>query len=87
MFISDDENTPATEFTPWPVVYHARMLTSDLVTIDPQILGGTLVFEGTRVPVKALFDYLKNDHTFVDFLECCPSLQGNSAGRVGDRGW
>jgi uncharacterized protein (DUF433 family) len=34
-------------------------MTGKIINIDPQILGGTLVFSGTRVPVKNLFDYLE----------------------------
>jgi uncharacterized protein (DUF433 family) len=30
--------------------------TTDFITIEPEILGGTPVFKGTRVPVKTLFD-------------------------------
>ena len=33
----------------------------DLITIDPDILGGVPVFKGTRVPIKTLFQYLEND--------------------------
>jgi uncharacterized protein (DUF433 family) len=32
---------------------------SSIITSDPDILGGTPVFRGTRVPVRALFDYLQ----------------------------
>jgi uncharacterized protein (DUF433 family) len=32
------------------------MEVSDLITVDPDILGGTPVFKGTRVPVRALFE-------------------------------
>jgi len=35
---------------------------------DPDILGGTLVFYGTRVPVKNLFDYLETGETIDTFL-------------------
>ncbi len=34
------------------------MLRTDLITISPEITGGTPVFTGTRVPIQALFDYL-----------------------------
>jgi uncharacterized protein (DUF433 family) len=50
------------------------MKTSDLITIDPDILGGTPVFKGTRVPVKTLFEYLEHDHSLEEFLECFPSV-------------
>jgi uncharacterized protein (DUF433 family) len=44
------------------------------VTIDPEILGGTPVFRGTRVPVKTLFDYLRWNYSLEDFLEYFPSV-------------
>jgi uncharacterized protein (DUF433 family) len=47
---------------------------SDLVTNDPDILGGTPVFKGTRVPIKSLFDYLEDNYTLEEFLECFPSV-------------
>ena len=62
--------------------YNVRMITTDLITIDPDILGGTPVFKGTRVPVKALFDYLEADYTLVEFLECFPSVSREAACQV-----
>jgi uncharacterized protein (DUF433 family) len=50
------------------------MNAKDLVTVDPEILGGTPVFKGTRVPVKTLFEYLERNYTLEDFLECFPSV-------------
>jgi len=50
------------------------MSSSDLVTIDRDILGGTPVFKGTRVPIRALFDYLEDNYTLDEFLECFPSV-------------
>jgi uncharacterized protein (DUF433 family) len=55
------------------------MEVSDLVTIDPEILGGTPVFKGTRVPVKSLFDYLEDDYTLEEFLECFPTVSRETA--------
>lgn len=40
-----------------------------IINIDPEILGGTPVFQGTRVPIKNLFDYLKSGETIDSFLE------------------
>lgn len=54
----------------------------DLIVIDPDILGGTPVFKGTRVPVKSLFDYLEDNQTLETFLECFPSVSRESAKRV-----
>jgi len=42
---------------------------SKLINIDPEILGGTPVFNGTRVPVKNLFDYLETGETIETFLQ------------------
>jgi uncharacterized protein (DUF433 family) len=42
---------------------------------DPGILGGTLVFKGTRVPVQSLFDHLKAGDSIEDFLEGFPSVK------------
>jgi uncharacterized protein (DUF433 family) len=40
-----------------------------LINIDPEILGGIPVFQGTRVPVKNLFDYLEADKSIKEFLD------------------
>jgi uncharacterized protein (DUF433 family) len=58
---------------------------SDLITIDPDILGGTPVFKGTRVPVKTLFEYLEDNYTLDEFLECFPSVTRELARRVLER--
>ena len=41
---------------------------------DPEILGGTPVFVGTRVPVQTLLDYLKAGDPLDEFLEDFPSV-------------
>jgi len=56
--------------------------TTTFITIDPEILGGTPVFKGTRVPVKSLFDYLEDNYTLEEFLECFPSVTRPMACRV-----
>ncbi len=58
------------------------MKTTDLITVDPDILGGAAVFKGTRVPVKTLFEYLENNYTLDEFLECFPSVSREVARRV-----
>lgn len=40
-----------------------------VINIDPEILGGTPVFNGTRVPIKNLFDYLETGETIETFLD------------------
>ena len=42
---------------------------------DPEVLGGELVFAGTRVPVRSLFDHLENGDSIEDFLAGFPSVQ------------
>lgn len=44
-------------------------MTSRTINIDPEILGGTPVFYGTRVPIKNLFDYLETGDSIETFLE------------------
>ena len=46
---------------------------------DPEILGGTLVFVGTRVPVKNLFDYLEAGDSLDEFLNSFPSVTREQA--------
>jgi uncharacterized protein (DUF433 family) len=40
---------------------------SDIIVRDPEILGGTPVFRGTRVPLQALFDYLGGETRWKNF--------------------
>ena len=61
------------------------MTASDLITVDPEILGGTPVFKGTRVPVRTLFEYLESSYTLDEFLECFPSVPRELALRVLER--
>ncbi len=46
---------------------------------DPEILGGTPVFVGTRVPVNALLDYLEGGHRLDDFLDDFPTVTREQA--------
>ncbi len=50
------------------------MNATHLITMDADILGGTPVFKGTRVPVKTLFDYLADNLPLDYFLESFPSV-------------
>ncbi len=50
-----------------------------VVHSDPEILGGTPVFVGTRVPVKALLDYLEGGHRLEDFLDDFPTVTREQA--------
>jgi len=44
------------------------------VNIDPETMGGTPVFTGTRVPIQALFDYIETGETLEEFLINFPSV-------------
>ena len=46
---------------------------------DPEILGGTPVFVGTRVPLRNLIDYLEHGHGLAEFLEDFPSVRREQA--------
>jgi len=53
--------------------------TSAIVHSDPDILGGTSVFVGTRVPVKSLYDYLEAGDSLDEFLDSFPSVSREQA--------
>lgn len=55
------------------------MQTQELIVASPEILGGTPVFCGTRVPVKNLTDYLEAGDTLDEFLEDFPSVSRTQA--------
>ena len=52
---------------------------SAVVHSDPNILGGTPVFVGTRVPVQNLIDYLEAGDSLEDFLKSFPSVTREQA--------
>jgi uncharacterized protein (DUF433 family) len=58
-----------------------------LVVSNPGILRGTPVFQGTRMPVKALFDYLADGLSLDYFLESFPSVTREQAAAVLRYGW
>jgi uncharacterized protein (DUF433 family) len=45
-----------------------------ITSTSPEIMGGTPVFAGTRVPVQTLFDYLKTGESIDDFLDGFPTV-------------
>ena len=49
-------------------------MSNNLITISPEIMGGTPVFAGTRVPVQTLFEYLEAGDTIDDFLDGFPTV-------------
>jgi len=50
-------------------------MNSKAVSIDPEVMHGTPVFRGTRVPVEALFDYLQTESTVDEFVFDFPTVQ------------
>ncbi|MSR64307.1 MAG: DUF433 domain-containing protein [Verrucomicrobiae bacterium] len=53
-----------------------------IVQSDPEVLGGTPVFVGTRVPAKTLIDYLEGGHSLDEFLDDFPSVKREQAIRA-----
>jgi len=49
------------------------------ITVDPERMGGTPVFRGTRVPVATLFEYLEDNYTLYEFLDSFPSVSKEDA--------
>ena len=52
---------------------------TSVVHSDPEIMGGTPVFVGTRVPVESLFDWLEGGYTLDFYLENFPSVTREQA--------
>jgi uncharacterized protein (DUF433 family) len=51
----------------------------DIIVKDQEILGGTPVFRGTRVPFQALLDYLEGGQTLDEFLDDFPTVSKEAA--------
>jgi uncharacterized protein (DUF433 family) len=52
---------------------------SDLITIDKDIVSGTPVFKGTRVPIQSLFDHLEKGIPIDEFLLDFPTVRKEQA--------
>jgi uncharacterized protein (DUF433 family) len=52
---------------------------SDVIVSDPELMGGTPVFRGTRVPIKNLIDYLEAGDSLNTFLDHFPSVTKQDA--------
>jgi uncharacterized protein (DUF433 family) len=55
------------------------MSRSDVIHTDPQIMSGTPVFVGTRVPAQSLFEYLEGGESLDEFLHQFPSVTREQA--------
>jgi uncharacterized protein (DUF433 family) len=49
------------------------------INIDPETMGGTPVFTGTRVPIQTLFDYIEGGDDLNEFLDDYPSISREAA--------
>jgi uncharacterized protein (DUF433 family) len=58
---------------------HGLNLIDEVIVKDPDILGGTPVFRGTRVPFQALLDYLEGGQTLGDFVDDFPTVTAEAA--------
>jgi uncharacterized protein (DUF433 family) len=56
-----------------------RMSSADVLQRSQEILSGTLVFRGTRVPIQTLLDYLEADQRIDDFLADFPTVTRQQA--------
>ena len=55
---------------------------TDVIKIDPELLGGTPVFSGKRVPIETLFDHLESGISLSEFLDDFPSVTREQAVKV-----
>lgn len=51
----------------------------EIISVDPQVMSGTPVFTGTRVPVESLIAHLKAGDTLEDFLDGFPGVRREQA--------
>ena len=49
------------------------------INIDPETMGGTPVFTGTRVPIQTLFDYIEGGDNLNEFLDDYPTVSKEAA--------
>jgi uncharacterized protein (DUF433 family) len=59
---------------------------NEVIARDPEVLGGTPVFRGTRVPFQALLDYLEGGQTLTEFLDDFPTVTREAAISALERG-
>ena len=68
-------------------VVETKSAAGGLIVSNPNILGGTPVFSGTRLPVKTLFDYLADGLSLSYFLETFEGITAEQAKAVLRHGW
>ena len=50
-------------------------MNTHVISINPDVMGGTPVFDGTRVPVQTLIDYLEGGESIDEFLDGFPTVK------------
>jgi len=50
------------------------MMKTQVISVSPDVMGGTPVFKGTRVPIQTLLEYLEGGESINDFLEGFPTV-------------
>jgi uncharacterized protein (DUF433 family) len=58
----------------WSTEEYISSMEQPIVSRNPEVMGGTAVFAGTRVPLQTLLDYLEAGESIDDFLEGFPSV-------------
>jgi uncharacterized protein (DUF433 family) len=61
---------------------NVRRISGLPVIQHPSVVSGAPVFEGTRVPIDTLFEYIADDYSLEEFLEAFPSVSREAATRV-----
>jgi uncharacterized protein (DUF433 family) len=51
------------------------MMVNEIISVSPEIMGGTPVFAGTRVPVQTFVEYIKAGESLESFLEGFPTVK------------
>ena len=57
------------------MTYNLGVKRRKIIAVDPDVMGGTACFAGTRVPIQTLFDYLRAGDSIDDFLEGFPTVK------------
>jgi uncharacterized protein (DUF433 family) len=57
------------------LTYNLGVKRRKIIAVDPDVMGGTACFAGTRVPIQTLFDYLRAGDSIDDFLEGFPTVK------------
>jgi uncharacterized protein (DUF433 family) len=66
------------------LMLEVKIMQNSIVNKDPEILGGTPVFTGTRVPVRILFEHLEAGERLDDFLDSFPTVTRDQATQLLD---